>query len=245
MLEAKNISCRFNGRSALSGVSFDVAPGEVVGLLGANGAGKTTLLRVLAAYLEPEAGVVTYNNRDIFTNKTAFYKTLGYLPERCPLYAAMRVDRYLTFRGLLKGLSRHRTARRLRDVAAICGVKEVLTQTIASLSQGYRRRVGLADTLLAQPKLLLLDDPFAGVDHAHAYALRQAVAAASVRAAVVISGHDAATMVEICNRFLVLRQGQLVFARRVTESTHNKLLHALSLACAGTGDTQSFKESTP
>jgi len=233
MFEVKNISRRFGRRTVLDGVSFDVAPGEVVGVLGANGAGKTTLLRVLSAYLEPASGEVLYDGVDVFADRVAFRRLLGYLPERCPLYDEMRVDAYLTFRGLLRGLTRHRTARRIRDVAAACGIQGVLRQPIAALSGGFRRRVGLAEALLALPKVLLLDDPFAGLDPAHGYALRQVVAAASVRAAVIVSGHDVAGLAEVCTRFLVLRGGRTVYARRVTESDPAALVRTLTRVVSG------------
>lgn len=233
MFEIKHICRRFGRRTVLDSVSFDVAPGEVVGVLGANGAGKTTLLRILAAYLEPAAGEVLYDGNDIFAAPVTFHKLLGYLPERCPLYDEMRVESYLTFRGLLRGLSRHRTARRVRDVAATCGIQAVLRQPIISLSGGFRRRVGLAETLLALPKVLVLDDPFAGLDPACAYALRQVVAAASARAAVVVSGHDVAGLAEICTRFLVLREGRMVYAQRVIERDPSALIRRLTRVISG------------
>ncbi len=233
MFEIKQIVRRFGRRTVLDGVSFDVAPGEVVGVLGANGAGKTTLLRVLAAYLEPGAGDVLYDGRSVFTDKVGYHALLGYLPERCPLYDEMRVGDYLTFRGRLRGLSRRRTARRVKEVAATCGLAGELRRPIAALSSGFRRRVGLADAMLAQPKVLLLDDPFAGLDVAHAHTLKQAVVATSVRAAVVLTGHDVAGLAEICTRFLVLREGRLAYARRATDCESGRLVRALSRVVAG------------
>ena len=115
LFEVRQIVRRFGRRTALDGVSFDVAPGEVVGVLGANGAGKTTLMRVLAAYLQPESGDVMFDGRSVFADKVGYYGVLGYLPERCPLYDEMRVGDYLSFRGRLRGLGRRRTARRVKD----------------------------------------------------------------------------------------------------------------------------------
>lgn len=237
MFEIKNIYQRFGRQTVLDGVSFDVAPGEVVGVLGANGAGKTTLLRVLAAYIEPGAGDVLYDGASVFADKVAFRKRLGYLPERCPLYDEMRVTDYLRFRGLLRGLSNRRTTRRIKDVATACGIEDVLRRPIASLAGGFRRRIGLADVLLAQPKVLLLDDPFAGLDVAHAHALRQVVAAASARAAILLTGHDVAGLAEICTRFIVLRAGCVIYAQRVIECESAGLVRTLSRLVAGLDPT--------
>ncbi|NLL83306.1 MAG: ABC transporter ATP-binding protein [Lentisphaerae bacterium] len=233
MLEIKEIYRRFGRNPVLQGITFDVAPGEVVGVLGANGAGKTTLMRIMAGYLEPGAGEVLYNGSDIFCDRMVFRKILGYLPEGCPLYDEMLVGDYLLFRGLLRGLSRRRTERRQRDVAVLCGVQEVLNSPIRSLSAGFKRRVGLAEVMLAQPKVFLLDDPFAGLDVAHAYAMRQAMAAASARAAIVVSGHDVAGLAEVCTRFIVLRKGRMIFSQRVSEQDTSAMVRNLSLMVAG------------
>jgi len=233
MLEVSQIVRKFGRRTVLDGVSFDVAPGEIVGVLGANGAGKTTLMRVMAAYLEPGAGDVRFGGRSVFADRVGYHGALGYLPERCPLYDDMRVADYLTFRGRLRGLSRRRTARRLKDVAASCGLSEVLRQPIGALSAGFRRRVGLADALVAQPKVLLLDDPFTGLDAAHACSLRRTVAAASVRSAVVLTGHDVAGLAEICTRFLVLRDGRTAYACPAGNGDATALVRALSRAVLG------------
>jgi ABC-2 type transport system ATP-binding protein len=233
LFEVRQIVRRYGRRTALDGVSFDVAPGEVVGVLGANGAGKTTLMRVLAAYLQPESGDVVFDGRSVFADKVGYYGVLGYLPERCPLYDEMRVGDYLAFRGRLRGLGWRRTARRVKDVTAACGLNEVIRRPVGALSAGFRRRVGLADAILAQPKVLLLDDPFAGLDVAHGQALRQTVASMSVRSAVILTGHDVAGMAEICTRFLVLREGRLVTARRATGCDTGELVRALSRAVAG------------
>ncbi len=233
MFEIRQIVRRFGRRTALDGVSFDVAPGEIVGVLGANGAGKSTLMRVLAAYLQPESGDVLLDGRSVFADKVAYYGILGYLPERCPLYDEMRVGDYLTFRGRLRGLTGRRTARRIKDVTVACGLSDVIRRSVGTLSAGFRRRVGLADAIIAQPRVLLLDDPFAGLDVSHAHALRQTVAATSVRAAVVLTGHDVAGMAEICTRFLVLREGRLVLASRAAEGDRGAWVQTLSRTVAG------------
>ncbi len=233
MLEIHQLGRRFGRRIALDDVSFDVAPGEIVGLLGSNGAGKTTLLRVLAGYLEPTSGDVALDGRSTFEQGLDIRRVTGYLPERCPLYDEMRVGDYLLFRARLRGLSVRRSRRRVREVVTECGLGEVVRQPIGTLSSGLRRRTGLAETLLAHPRILLLDDPLAGLDLAHGRHIRQSIVAASVRAAVIVSGHGLADLVELCTRFVVLREGRLVLTRRVTDFPGGRAAEILGRVLTG------------
>lgn len=233
MLEIHHLSRCFGRRIVFDDVSFDVAPGEIVGLLGANGAGKTTLLRVLAGYLEPTSGDVLFDGRSTFEQGLDIRRVTGYLPESCPLYDDMRVGDYLFFRGRLRGLSVRRLRRRVREVLMDCGLGEVVRQPIGTLSQGLRRRTGLAETLLAHPRILLLDDPLAGLDLAHGRHIRQLIVAASVRAAVIISGHGLGDLAELCTRFIVLRDGHLVLMRRVTDFPGGRTAEILGRVLTG------------
>lgn len=207
MLTAKNICFSYGRRKVLDGVSFDATAGEIVGVAGANGTGKTTLLRILATVLPPESGTVSLDGLDSYADRDAMRRLLGFLPERCPLYDSMTVREYLRHRGQLKGERFLRLRRNLKEVMAAFGLESVSEKTIGTVSGGYRKRIGLADAVLGAPKLLLLDDPFAGLDPETQRVMGGFLSDLSSRSAVIVSGHSLDVMSEFCNRFIVLRDG--------------------------------------
>ncbi len=164
MIEAENLTMRFGQTTALEGVSFRLEPGEIAGLVGPNGAGKTTLLRILTTFLQPTSGRARVGGRDVAEEPLAVRRLTGYLPEAAPLYADMRVGEYLDFAARARGLSRPARAERARWVAERCGLAEVWRVPARELSLGYRQRVGLAQALIHDPEVLLLDEPTGGLD---------------------------------------------------------------------------------
>lgn len=188
-------------------MSFDAAAGEIVGVVGANGTGKTTLLRLLATVLPPESGTIAINGLDSYVDRDAVRRLLGFLPERCPLYASMTVREYLLYRGQLKGESFLRLRRTIKEVMSTFGLDPVAEKVIGSLSAGYRKRIGLADALSGSPKLVLLDDPFAGLDPETQRIMGGGLVDMSSRSTVIVSGHSLEIMCGFCTRFIVLRQG--------------------------------------
>ena len=209
MLEVLQVTRCFGRRTALDEVSFEAAPGEIVGLLGHNGAGKTTLLRLAACYLQPTGGAIRLHGLDTFHDSLAVRRLTGYLPERCPLYDDMTVREYLRFRARLKGLSFLKARRRVRDLMAQMGLEDASNRLIGGLSLGVRRRVGVVDALSHDPKLLLLDDPLANVDPVETQRMVAAIGAAACHAIVLISGHALEVLGALCTHYVVLRDGRL------------------------------------
>jgi len=210
MLEVIQVTRCFGRRVALEQVSFQAARGDIVGLLGPNGAGKTTLLRLAACYLQPTQGVIRLNGVDSFRESLVFRSRMGYLPERCPLYDDMTVGEYLLYRARIKGFPFVKARIRSRELAEQLGLGEMRDRLIGTLSLGCRRRTGLADAVLHDPRLLLLDDPIANVDTVECERMAASVVNAARHATVLISGHALSQLGELCTRFLVLRAGHLV-----------------------------------
>src|ERR1019366_8281977 len=155
---------RYAGNTAVSDISFTVKQGEIVGLLGENGAGKSTTMRILACYLPASSGTVRVAGLDVYQQSDEVRRRIGYMPENNPLHPDMRVREYLKFRARLKGLGRTRTRQRVDVVLAQCGLTDVSKRIIGQLSKGYRQRVGLADALVHEPELIILDEPTIGLD---------------------------------------------------------------------------------
>lgn len=164
IIEVANLTKRFSGRVAVSGVSFTVDRGEIVGLLGPNGAGKSTTMRILSSFLPATSGTVRVAGYDVFTDSLEARRCIGFMPENNPLYPEMRVREYLKFRARLKGLGWRRSRERVGVVMEQCGLTEVSRRIIGQLSKGYRQRVGLADALVHDPEVIILDEPTIGLD---------------------------------------------------------------------------------
>src|SRR5256886_12672365 len=164
MIKVENLTKRYAGHTAIEDLTFEVGKGEITGFLGPNGAGKTTTMRILASFMPPTSGSATIAGYDIFRESLQARAHLGYMPENVPLYNDMRVTEYLNYRAALKGVQHRRIAERVGDVKELCGVKDVERKLIGTLSKGYRQRVGLADALVAEPDLLILDEPTIGLD---------------------------------------------------------------------------------
>ena len=212
LIEADNLVRRFPRCEALGGVSFQIRRGEIAALLGPNGSGKTTTLRILATALAPTAGHARIAGYDVTLQSLAVRRRIAYLPENVPLYPEMRVEEYLEFRGRLRGLRGARLAERLRDAVERGGLGDVLRRVIGTLSRGYRQRVGLADCLLHEPEVLLLDEPLAGLDPAQVDAVRALLQGLGPDRCVLFSTHVLAEAERLCHRALILNAGRLAAA---------------------------------
>lgn len=210
MIEVHGLTAGYrHGRPVLSDVSFQAGRGEVVGLLGANGAGKTTLLRVLSGLLHPEAGRVRIAGFDVTGQRLAAQRSLAYLPESAALDGEFRVEEYLASRAALKGLRSASRAARTAEVLVQVGLADSGRRLIAQLSKGYRQRLGLADALLADPSVLLLDEPTDGLDPAQRAETLQLIASLGQNHTVLLSTHILPEAEAICQRVLILEAGRV------------------------------------
>jgi ABC-2 type transport system ATP-binding protein len=210
MIEVSHLTKRYPGRVAVDDVSFAVNAGEIVGFLGPNGAGKTTTMRVLAGYLPATGGEVRVADHDVAREPLAVRRRIGYLPENCPLYGEMRVDEYLRFRARLKGVPRAKVAARIAEVKERCGIADVGSRIIGQLSKGYRQRVGLAESLVHDPDLLILDEPTIGLDPNQIRLVRSLIAQLAERHTILLSTHILSEVEMTCKRVLIIHKGRLV-----------------------------------
>src|ERR1041384_2191456 len=164
IIEVENLTKRYAGHTAIDGLTFSGNRGEIVGLLGPNGAGKSTTMRMLSCFMPATSGTARVAGFDVFTQADDVRRRIGYMPENNPLHPDMRVREYLKFRGRLKGLSRKRCRERVDTVMQQCGLTDVSRRIIGHLSKGYRQRVGLADALVHEPELIILDEPTIGLE---------------------------------------------------------------------------------
>jgi ABC-2 type transport system ATP-binding protein len=225
VIEMVDVAVRLGRTEVLRGLSVVVAPGEVVGLVGPNGAGKTTALRVLTGYLAADAGTVRVAGHDLGRDRRAALSAIGYLPESVPLYPDMRVDEYLDFRARLRGVPRALRAERkarLLDRLDLGGLRRRL---IGRLSRGMRQRVGLADALIAEPAVLLLDEPTTGLDPVQAREFRAVLAELAGEHTILLSSHVLSELEQIASRLVVMSQG-----RAVGDGTPAALREQLGLA---------------
>ena len=219
MIEVENLSKTFAGVYALSGLSFAIQPGEIVGFLGQNGAGKSTTMRILTGYLPPSSGRARVMGFDVETQRTQARAKIGYLPESVPLYPELRVIEYLRFRARLKEVKQiEPEVERVLQKAALTAHKQ---QMISTLSKGFRQRVGLADALLHNPPILLLDEPTEGLDPAQINASRGLIHELSKEHTVLLSSHILPEVERICSRVILLHKGKLVadLLRHPTDDT--------------------------
>jgi len=212
MIEVQDLTKRYAGHTAVDHVSFNVGRGEIVGLLGPNGAGKSTIMRILSCYLPATSGTVRVAGRDVFSQANEVRRRIGYMPENNPLYREMRVREYLRFRGSLKGLKGRRCRDRADIVMEQCGLTDVYRKVIGHLSKGYQQRVGLADALVHEPELIILDEPTIGLDPNQIRAVRQLIKDLGQNHTVLISTHILPEVEMTCGRVMILHQGRILAA---------------------------------
>ena len=180
-----------------------------MGFLGPNGAGKTTTMRILSSFMPPTSGRATVAGFDVFEQSLQARAHVGYMPENVPLYTDMRVTEYLDYRAALKGVPRHRVAERVGDVKELCGLKEVEKKVIGTLSKGYRQRVGLADALLHEPDLLILDEPTIGLDPNQIRQVRELIKNLGKQHTILLSTHILPEVEMTCSRVIIIHKGRI------------------------------------
>jgi len=210
LIQADQLTRRFGEATAVDRLDFSIARGEIVGFLGPNGAGKTTTLRMLTCFLPPSAGQALIGGHDCFRDSLAARRLVGYLPEAVPLYPEMRVSEYLSFRSHIKEIPRNNQKQRIATAVERCGLGDVHTRIIGQLSRGYRQRVGLADALLHDPPILILDEPTVGLDPNQVRQARELIRALGADHTVLLSTHILPEVEALCGRVLILHRGRLV-----------------------------------
>ncbi|HOX43924.1 MAG TPA: ATP-binding cassette domain-containing protein [Myxococcota bacterium] len=219
MIEVQRLVKRYGAQPAVDGISFSVARGEVLGFLGPNGAGKTTTMRILTGALPATEGRVSVAGLDVFDQPMAVKRKVGYLPEVPPLYEELDVLAYLRFVARLKGLPGRRVKSEVERVVQTCGLGEVRGRLIANLSKGFRQRVGLAQALLADPEVLILDEPTIGLDPNQIAEIRGLIRRLAENHTVVLSTHILPEVIQVCQRVLIVHRGRIVADDRLENLT--------------------------
>lgn len=206
----ENLTKKYGPQRAVDNISFRINTGEVLGFLGPNGAGKTTCMKIIACYMAPNEGDVKVGDLSIRENAEAIKKFIGYLPENNPLYYDMPVIDYLEFVALLQGLEKPKVPNRIREMIGICGLNPEKHKKIGELSKGYRQRVGLAQALIHDPKILILDEPTTGLDPNQIVEIRNLIREIGKEKTVVLSTHILPEVEATCNRILIINKGKIV-----------------------------------
>jgi len=217
MIKAESLSRKYGDVRAVDNVSFQIEHGEIVGLLGHNGAGKTTIMKMLTGYLEPTDGKVTINDLDIINNRVEVERTIGYLPENCPVYPEMIVLDYLDYAASLRGVLPERRVERIRYALEKTRLREVAQKPINTLSRGYRQRLGVAQAILNSPKILILDEPTNGLDPSQIQEMRSLIKELAENATVLISTHILQEVQAICGRVIIIDRGKLALDAAMAE----------------------------
>ena len=219
MIIAENVTKYFGGVQALKDVSFEINKGEIVGFLGQNGAGKTTIMRVLTSYLPATSGKVIIAGQDVSKNSLAIRKKIGYLPETPPLYSNMTVRDYLKFAAQLKSVPVKQQRVQIDKVIESCSLESVQRKTIDTLSRGYKQRVGIAQAIINDPEVLILDEPTIGLDPVQIIQVRNLIKSLEYERTVILSTHILSEIQQIAQRVLIIKSGEII----VDETLENLL----------------------
>ena len=210
LIHIKNLSKFYGAIRAVDDITMDVERGGVLGLLGPNGAGKTTLMRIISGYLRPSAGEITVSGKDVTEDPESVKKNIGYLPEFSPMYQEMMTYDYLWYVAGLHGVARSARDERIRNMARICGLSQVMHQSFRELSHGYKQRVGLAHAMIGDPDLLILDEPTSGLDPNQIVKIRSIIKELGRRSTVILSTHLLNEAESTCDRIVIINKGKIV-----------------------------------
>ncbi len=230
MINVENLTKYYGKLLAVDDISFTVGKGEVVGFLGANGAGKSTTMKMITGYLMPNAGKITLGDIDISKNPLEARRMIGYLPENVPLYMDMTVRSYLTFAAQLRGIEKKEADARVNVTAERCGLETYIDTGISKLSKGYKQRVGIAQAIIHDPPVLIMDEPTIGIDPIQLAQVRSLVKDLGKERTILLSTHDLSEASMICERVIIIRKGKIIakdtvgnLSARISESMALKL----------------------
>jgi len=234
MIEAKNLRKQYGDVLAVSGLTFRIESGLVVGLLGPNGAGKTSTMRMLTTFLPPSGGTATICGFDICKQADEVRRQIGYLPETPPLYLEMRVEDYLTFVARIKGVAAAKVKPAVQEMLERCGLTAVRRRLCGELSKGFRQRVGLAQALVHKPKVIILDEPTSGLDPQQIIEIRQLIRELKTHHTVILSTHILPEVSETCSQVIIVAKGKIVAQGELAELTKEKSLEERFLEAVAT-----------
>jgi ABC-2 type transport system ATP-binding protein len=241
VIDVKNLTKRFGTHTAVSDVTFRAERGEILGFLGPNGAGKTTTMRILTCYLPPTAGEAKVAGFDVHEQSLEVRRRIGYLPENVPLYLDLSVTRYLDSVGRLKGMPRSTRAAGIRQVMQECGIEHVRDRTVGKLSKGYRQRVGLAQALLNDPEVLILDEPTVGLDPQQIVEIRDLIRNLAGQRTIILSTHILPEVSLLCQRVIIIHNGKLISAD-TPENLKKRVRSAMLIEVTVRGPADAVKE---
>jgi len=229
MIEVHELTKRYGDREAVKRISFSAARGQVLGFLGPNGAGKTTTMRMLTGFLPPSSGTARIAGFDIFSQSAEVRRRIGYLPENPPLYLDMTVRSYLTFVARLKGIERGRVRSACEDVIERTGLGNVAGRLLAHLSKGYKQRAGLAQALIHDPEVLVLDEPTIGLDPRQIIEIRQLIKTLAGNRTVILSTHILPEVAQVCDKVVIINEGRIVCEDTIANLTRTATLEEVFL----------------
>jgi ABC-2 type transport system ATP-binding protein len=211
MIEVQNLCKYYGDFLALDNLNFKIETGRILGFLGPNGAGKTTTMKILSCFMAPSSGMVTINGMNVVTDSMRVKKITGYLPENPPLYYDMKVDEYLTYVAELKGVQADKIPARLEMVKEQCGLMERSKKLISTLSKGFKQRVGIAQSLINDPEVLILDEPTIGLDPKQISDIRTLIKSQAQQRTIILSTHILSEVTLICDDILIINKGRIFF----------------------------------
>ena len=232
MIRAQNLVRCYGSTTAVDDVSFDIGRGEIVGLLGHNGSGKTTIMKMLTGFLEPTAGQITVNGLDIGEQTRLAQSCIGYLPENCPIWPDMHVADYLDYQACLHCLDPSGRGQAIVRALQRTGLEDKATEMIRTLSRGYRQRLGVAQAILHEPKVVILDEPTNGLDPTQIFEMRSLIKNLATQSTILISTHILPEVQAICERVLILRAGRLELDSKIEDLEQSRRLLVIVSASA-------------
>jgi ABC-2 type transport system ATP-binding protein len=215
MIQTRDLTKRYGSVTAIRGVTFSVAAGEIVGFLGPNGAGKSTTMRILTGFFPASSGTASIDGHEVHANPMAVKRAVGYMPERVPLYEEMTVASFLTFVAKVKGVPWRGRKAEVNRVMERCSLTDMAKRLIGNLSKGYRQRVGLAQALLGNPPVLILDEPTAGLDPKQIIEIRELIKSLRGSHTVLLSTHILPEVAMVCDRVIIVNKGRVVTERAI------------------------------
>ena len=244
MITVKGLTKRYARNTAVDDISFDVQKGQIVGFLGPNGAGKTTTMRILTGFLPATSGTAKVAGFDVFTESAEVRRRIGYLPENPPLYADMTTEAYLRFVARIKGMPKAAIEDAIERVVKLCGLDAVRTRLLGHLSKGFRQRAGLAQALIHDPPVLVLDEPTIGLDPRQIIEIRSLIRQLAGQRTVILSTHILPEVSQICEKVVIINEGRVVLEEDMTRLTRGGSLEEVFLRAIATVSPEAAGVST-